>query len=70
MNTMPLMLSAGQRASLMRFEQLHAEWCEATRAAEACACDAARSGPDWLHQVAAAERLHREAMRLLREQPL
>lgn len=66
-------MSPGQRAVLAEFERLHAQWREASEAADAIECTVYADGPQserLLQQRLAADRLHREAMQLLRDAPL
>jgi hypothetical protein len=69
----PLQISPDQRAMLSEFERLHAQWRAASEAADAMECRVYADG--WqsdalLQQRLAADRLHRQAMQLLRDAPL
>jgi hypothetical protein len=69
----PLQISPDQRAMLSAFERLHAQWRQASDAADAMECTVCSDG--WpgerlLQQRLAADRLHRQAMQLLRDAPL
>jgi hypothetical protein len=73
MHPQPLLLPSRQRAVLAEFERLHEAWRRASEAAdEVDSC----FGSDTLdvHQVLrqrlAADCLHRQAMRLLRDAPI
>jgi hypothetical protein len=69
----PLQMSAGQRAMLAEFERLHEEWRQASAAADAIECTVYADGPQGdrlLHQRLAADRLHRQAMQVLRDAPI
>jgi hypothetical protein len=75
MNTQPMTLPPVQRALLREFERLHAEWRTACEAASAIECTALR--PEAMEAVQrlleyrlAADKAHRQAMRLLRETPI
>ena len=62
-----------QRATLAEFERLHAQWRVASEAADAIECTCYADGPQahrLLQQRLAADRLHREAMQLLRDRPI
>jgi hypothetical protein len=62
-----------QRATLAEFERLHAQWRAASEAADAIECTCYADGPQGhrlLQQRLAADRLHREAMQLLRDRPI
>ncbi len=62
-----------QRATLAEFERLHAQWRAASEAADAIECACYADGPQGhrlLQQRLAADRLHREAMQLLRDRPI
>jgi hypothetical protein len=69
----PLQISPDQRAMLSEFERLHAQWRQASDAADALERRVFADG--WqadrlLQQRLAADRLHRQAMQLLRDAPL
>jgi len=75
MNTRPLTMEPVQRALLREFERLHEEWRTAVAAADAIEGTA----PGWERQEEvqrlleyrlAADRLHQQAMRLLRDTPI
>jgi hypothetical protein len=69
----PLQMSPDQRAVLSEFERLHAQWRQASAAADAIECTVCSDGPQagrLLRQRLAADRLHRQAMQLLRDAPL
>lgn len=73
MTPRPLQISPDQRAMLAEFERLHAQWRQASEAADAIECTAYADGPQparLLQQRLAADRLHREAMQLLRDAPI
>ena len=69
----PLQLSTDQRAMLSEFERLHAQWRRASAAADAIECTVYSDGPQaerLLQERLAADRLHQQAMQLLRDAPL
>lgn len=73
MTPRPMQISPGQRTVLAEFERLHAQWRRASEAADAIECRVYADGPQTerlLEQRLAADRLHREAMRLLRDSPI
>lgn len=62
-----------QRATLVEFERLHAQWRAASEAADAIECCVHADGPQGhrlLQQRLAADRLHQQAMQLLRDRPI
>ena len=66
-------MSPDQRAMLTEFERLHAQWRQASEAADAIECTVYADGPQTqrlLEQRLAADRLHQQAMQLLRDAPL
>jgi hypothetical protein len=68
-----MQMSPDQRAMLAEFERLHAQWRSASEAADAIECRVYADGPQaerLLQQRLAADRLHREAMQLLRDSPI
>jgi len=73
MMSRPLQMSPDQRAVLAEFERLHAQWRQASAAADAIECRVYSDGPQddrLLQQRLAADRLHQQAMQLLRDAPL
>jgi hypothetical protein len=73
MMSRPLQMPPDQRAVLSEFELLHAQWRQASAAADAIECTVYSDGPQagrLLQQRLAADRLHRQAMQLLRDAPL
>lgn len=73
MTPRPMQLTPTHRAVLAEFERLHAQWREASEAADAIECTVYADGPQarrLLEQRLAADRLHREAMQLLRDAPI
>jgi len=66
-------MSPDQRAMLTEFERLHAQWRQASEAADAIECTVYADGPQsqrLLEQRLAADRLHQQAMQLLRASPI
>jgi len=66
-------MSPDQRAMLTEFERLHAQWRQASEAADAIECTVYADGPQshlLLEQRLAADRLHQQAMQLLRDSPI
>lgn len=66
-------MSPDQRAMLTEFERLHAQWRQASEAADAIECTVYADGPQTqrlLEQRLAADRLHQQAMQLLRDSPI
>jgi hypothetical protein len=66
-------MSPDQRAMLTEFERLHAQWRQASEAADAIECTVYADGPHsqrLLEQRLAADRLHQQAMQLLRDSPI
>jgi len=66
-------MSPDQRAMLTEFERLHAQWRQASEAADAIECTVYADGPQGhllLEQRLAADRLHQQAMQLLRDSPI
>jgi hypothetical protein len=66
-------MSPDQRAMLTEFERLHAQWRQASEAADAIECTVYADGPQTqrlLEQRLAADRLHQQAMQLLRASPI
>ncbi|NNU43993.1 hypothetical protein [Ramlibacter montanisoli] len=62
-----------QRATLAEFERLHAQWRAASEAADAIECTVYADGPQGhrlLQQRLAADRVHQQAMQLLRDRPI
>jgi hypothetical protein len=75
MNTRPLTLPPVQRALLREFERLHEEWRVASEAADAIECtrlsqDRQAEVQRLLEYRLTADRLHQQAMQLLRETPI
>jgi hypothetical protein len=75
MNTRPLTMPPVQRALLREFERLHEEWRMACEAADAIDCtklsfEAQEEVQRLLEFRLAADRAHRQAMRLLRDTPI
>jgi hypothetical protein len=73
MNSRPLILAPEQRALLREFERLHEQWREVSAAADAieCCCGVERHDVQRLLEFRlAADRVHQQAMRLLRETPI
>ena len=75
MNTRPLTLPPVQRALLREFERLHEEWRAASQAADAIECTRFSVAPReevqrLLEYRLAADRVHQQAMRLLRDTPI
>ena len=72
MNPRPLTMPPVQRELLREFERLHEEWREATAAADAIECRVEKLDEvqRLLEYRMAAQRVHQEAMRLLRERPI
>ena len=71
MNATPLPMPPQQRATLLEFESLHEQWRLVSAAADAM--ERWNDGPPvdlLLQQRLAADRLHRQAMRLLRDAPI
>jgi hypothetical protein len=70
---MSLQIPPQQRATLLEFERLHERWRLASAAADAMEGHCMADGPPvdvLLQQRLAADRLHRQAMRLLRDAPI
>ena len=66
-------MSPDQRAMLTEFERLHAQWRQSSEAADAIECTVYADGPQTqrlLEQRLAADRLHQQAMQLLRASPI
>jgi hypothetical protein len=74
MNTRPLTMPPGQRSLLREFERLHEEWRAATEAANAI--EGTELACPWqapqrlLEYRLAADRVHQQAMQLLRDTPI
>ena len=74
MNTRPLTMPPVQRALLREFERLHEEWRTACEAADAIDCTRLSTEREQVQQLLeyrlVADRLHQQAMRLLRDTPI
>jgi hypothetical protein len=76
MNTRPLTMPDVQRALLREFERLHEEWRVACEAADAIECTKLSRQESFgevqrlLEYRLVADRLHQQAMRLLRDTPI
>ena len=69
----PLPIPPQQRATLLEFENLHEQWRLVSAAADAIEHTGFADAPPvdlLLQQRLAADRLHRQAMRLLRDAPI
>jgi len=73
MTPRPFTMCPDQRATLAEFERLHAQWRAASEAADAIECTVCADGPQGhrlLQQRLAADRVHQQAMQLLRDRPI
>lgn len=73
MQPRPITMAPAQRDLLREFERLHAQWRAASEAADAIECRVLAESQEaqrLLEYRIAADRVHREAMQLLRERPI
>lgn len=69
----PLQMTPDQLAMLVEFERLHAQWRHESEIADAIECTVYADGPQdelLLQHRLAADRLHQQAMQLLRARPI